>query len=215
MALTRAQIKAAISASITDPLNRQNTAAVVRAVLNLLNDNFFNLEDDDLAISNISGLQSQLDDINLAISNIDPEVTIADVVGLQDALNDLQAAIDAIDPVVTISDIAGLQALLDAGIKKEYLLLFDESSIDDFATVWRTQKIQIIGVSFSGQIASVNYEVKADGGSYISKATFDQVNTWIATNIANGNKYFIKVNRVAVANPAGEAWVEIIYKEIA
>lgn len=215
MGLSRAQVKAGILTSITDPLNRQNTAAIVRAVLNLLNDNFFNLEDDELSIGHITGLSQALADLQDAIANIDPEVTIGDVTGLQDALNDIQAAINAIDPEVTIADIAGLQDLLDAAKIKEYLLLYDEVTLEDKATVFRTRKIQLLGTSFSDQISSVNYEVKADGSSYIAKATLADVNDWISTTISNGNKYWIKVNRVAASGAAGEAWVEIIYKEIA
>lgn len=60
MPLSRAQIAAAIDANITDPLNRQNTAAVVRAIMKLLNNNFFNVEDDDLTVNMISDLDDYI-----------------------------------------------------------------------------------------------------------------------------------------------------------
>jgi hypothetical protein len=60
MSLQRNQVNAAIEASISDSLNRQNTAAVVRAVLKLLSNNLFNPEDDQLQISHIAGLQAAL-----------------------------------------------------------------------------------------------------------------------------------------------------------
>lgn len=62
MALSRAQIIAAINASITDPLNRQNTAAVVRAVMKVITENSFNAEDDELTIDHITGLRDSLGD---------------------------------------------------------------------------------------------------------------------------------------------------------
>lgn len=91
---------------------------------------------------------------------------------------------------------------------------FQEISIlaedwQDFDTV-----IQITGVSSTNQIASVSYEVKADGGTYVPKATYALVNDWIQANIVNGNKYWIKVIATPVAGGAGPAGHIITFNEL-
>lgn len=48
MALGRNQLKNAINTAITDPLNNQNTAKVVRDILKLMVDNALNLADDEV-----------------------------------------------------------------------------------------------------------------------------------------------------------------------
>lgn len=51
MALTRAQIKTNLANTITDELERQNTAAIVRERLEEIIDNCYNIADDDLEIT--------------------------------------------------------------------------------------------------------------------------------------------------------------------
>lgn len=57
---TRTQLIDLLTRSITDPLNRQNTPARVRQVLRALIDSFFNKADDQLALSDIAGLDAFL-----------------------------------------------------------------------------------------------------------------------------------------------------------
>lgn len=57
---TRAQLIAYIATHITDALNRQNTAAVVRAALEELSNSTFNLDEDELEISQVTNLATSL-----------------------------------------------------------------------------------------------------------------------------------------------------------
>lgn len=68
--LNRAQLNAAIAGSITDPLQQQNNAAVVRAVLGLLINSQFNLNEDQIGIANIQYLQQILTNYDSRLSEL-------------------------------------------------------------------------------------------------------------------------------------------------
>lgn len=60
MSLTRPQLEAQFLAKITDALNRQNTALLVRECLNLLALHCFNLAEDELTLQQVTGLATAL-----------------------------------------------------------------------------------------------------------------------------------------------------------
>lgn len=60
MGLGRSQVESGIDQNILDALERQNTAAVVRAVLKMIAQNYFNLKDDQLTVEQIEGLEEAL-----------------------------------------------------------------------------------------------------------------------------------------------------------
>lgn len=79
MALGRNQVKTAIDQNITDPLQNQNTAAVVRAVLKQITDNFFNLVDDELSISKVKDLQTKLNSLEQLALNAEESDVITTI----------------------------------------------------------------------------------------------------------------------------------------
>lgn len=57
----RSQTNSAIDQNIKDALQRQNTAAIMRAVLKVITENYFNRVDDLLPVEKVEGLQELLD----------------------------------------------------------------------------------------------------------------------------------------------------------
>ncbi len=75
MALSREQIDQYIDLQITDPLNRQNTAARVRAVLHEMNTSMFNALNDTFTWSNISGNPEDNSDLTDYINSLVGDVS--------------------------------------------------------------------------------------------------------------------------------------------
>lgn len=123
----------------------------------------------------------------------------------------------ASDTVAPTAENANWKLVINA--ERTYQFLFDEVSVDSDATIFLNKKMNfdLTKTVSSSQIASVIYHVKSDTGTYAiapPSGTLANVNTWISTNIAAGDKYFIKVIRTAVANAAGEAWHILTGKEV-
>lgn len=70
--------------------------------------------------------------------------------------------------------------------------IFPEVSIDSFDEIYLDKAVVIASTTKTDNIASITYYVKEDSGTYISKATYTDVNDWITTNITAGDRYWIK-----------------------
>jgi hypothetical protein len=100
-------------------------------------------------------------------------------------------------------------------IKKDLRFDFTDAGFDLVKQISLTHKIRILNVSSTAQISSVAYYVRADSGSYVSMANYTAINSWITTNMIEGDKYWIKVVPTPVASPAGPAEHIMVYQEIA
>lgn len=67
--MAKPQLKNEVTQNITDELNRQNTAAVVRAILHLMIDNSFNAATEQISINQVKNLSNLLQQIQQQIQN--------------------------------------------------------------------------------------------------------------------------------------------------